>query len=183
MEHFHKYSSKLKNLVLYVLSKKTYNDEGIKKLNKILYFIDFYFYKKHEKLISDVNYAKAERGPIIDNYKAIFTELVQEGVLSFDSSKGPILFSPQQSPNLSAFTADEIAHIDDILEKYGRLTSKELESISHSQQPWILTEKYGDIIDPDLALLIDDTTIDTEITEVSTNLKEELEKIANSVPL
>src|SRR3989338_5197872 len=74
---------KFKNLVLYVLSHGDYKEGGIKKLNKLLYFIDFYFYRDHERLISGVSYAKADMGPIVDDYPVVFYELEQKGFLKF----------------------------------------------------------------------------------------------------
>src|SRR3989339_2058294 len=75
------YSDKLKNLILFVLSSEDYRDEGIKKLNKILYFIDFYFYRDHERLISGASYAKADMGPVVDGYKFVFQNLEKDGIL------------------------------------------------------------------------------------------------------
>jgi len=174
------YSEKLKNLVLYILSKDSYKEDGIKKLNKILYFIDFYFYRDNNRFISDVKYAKAGRGPIIDNYKEIFGQMVADGLLERDESYGPINHKAVVGFDISKFSSEEIDHINNILDKYGKLSSIELESISHEQQPWILTEKDGDIIDPDLALLIDDGLAEaTEITKEE--LKKELIELANQV--
>ncbi|MCK9197987.1 MAG: Panacea domain-containing protein [Bacilli bacterium] len=172
------YSDKFKNLVLYILSKDNYRDDGIKKLNKILYFIDFYYYRDHKKFISDVKYAKAGMGPIIDNYKEIFSQMIEDGLLERNENYGQINHEARAAFNISDFTSEEIDHINNVLEKYGKLSSIELESISHEQQPWVLTEKNGEIIDPDLALLIDDGLANT--TEiVRKNLKDELIELAN----
>jgi len=172
------YSDKFKNLVLYILSKDSYKEEGIKKLNKILYFIDFYFYRENNKFISDVKYAKAGRGPIINNYKKIFGQMVEDGLLERDESFGPVNHKAKAEFDISKFSSKEIDHINNVLDKYGKLSSMELESISHEQQPWILTKADGDIIDPDLALLIDDGLADsTEILDEE--LKKELIDLAN----
>jgi len=174
------YSEKLKNLVLYIFSKDSYRDDGVKKLNKILYFIDFYFYRKNQKFISDVKYAKAGMGPVIDNYKKIFQQMVLDGILERNENFGVIHHKPKANVDISKFSAEEIDHINNILDKYGKLSSVELESISHEQQPWVLTEKEGDIIDPDLSLLIDDGLVGSaEIAKKG--LKKELINLANKV--
>jgi len=178
------YTEKLKNLVLYILSSDEYKDGGIKKLNKFLYFIDFYFYRDHEQFISgkEIQYAKAPMGPIIDNYKTIFDEMCSDEVLTQEENEGVVFHKPCQKPNLSLFTSDEIDHIHNLLHNYGRLSSVELESISHEQQPWVLTENYGDIIDPDLALLMSDKSDESEEVEVGNeSLRNELVNLANSV--
>ncbi|MEK7103494.1 MAG: Panacea domain-containing protein [Patescibacteria group bacterium] len=172
------YTEKFKNLVLYILANEHYKDEGIKKLNKVLYFVDFYFYRDHERLISGVTYAKAPMGPIVNDYQTIFKQMVQDDVLH-QKSEYPAMFTSNIDYTLSEFSPEEVDHIHKVLEKYGRLSSTELEAISHQQQPWVLTERMGDIIDPDLALLIaDDSGEELEITDE--NLKNELERLANS---
>ncbi|KKW35475.1 MAG: hypothetical protein UY82_C0038G0023 [Candidatus Uhrbacteria bacterium GW2011_GWC2_53_7] len=85
---------KFKNLVLYVLSHGDYKEGGIKKLNKLLYFIDFYFYRDHERLISGVSYAKADMGPIVDDYRVVFDELEQKGFLEpIEDTERPTLLN------------------------------------------------------------------------------------------
>ena len=66
-----------------------------------------------------------------------------------------------------------------MLNHYGKLSSSDLELISHQQQPWLLTENVGEKIDPDLALLI--ASDDSEETHIENeNLKNELIRLANS---
>ncbi|MFA5197159.1 MAG: type II toxin-antitoxin system antitoxin SocA domain-containing protein [Patescibacteria group bacterium] len=173
------YSNKLKNLILYVLSNENYREEGIKKLNKILYFIDFYFYREKEHFISgNTSYAKADMGPVIDNYRTIFGQLVTDKVLCKDNSCGPIVHKPIENFDPSAFSSEEIIHINNILDRFGKLSSSELELISHQQQPWVLTKDFGDIIDPDLALLIDDGEVE-ESEILNDDLKNEVIGLAN----
>lgn len=173
------YSEKFKNLVLYILSHDDYREGGVKKLNKLLYFIDFYFYRDHERLISGVDYAKAEMGPVVDQYKLIFRELEEDGVLGSVGTAGYTAYKPLAGADLNHFSSEEIDHIGRVLGSYGKLSSNDLELISHQQQPWLLTEHMGEKIDPDLALLIsDDESEETQVT--NEDLKNELIKLANS---
>lgn len=173
---------KFKNLVLYILSHRDYTEQGIKKLNKILYFIDFYFYRDHEKFISEgIEYAKADMGPVVNEYKLIFDTLVQKHILEKVDEIGKIIFKPVSLPDISQFTSEEVAHIDRVLHRYGELSASELESISHEQQPWILTEHMGDIIDPDLALLMATDDESDEKIAYSKDLQAELIELANTV--
>ena len=175
------YSEKFKNLVLFILSSEDYSDEGIKKLNKILYFIDFYFYREHEKFISGVDYAKAGRGPIINDYKLIFNQLCKDGVLEKKGGGWPIMYEPKMKADITKFSPEELDHVHKLLRRYGKLSSADLESISHDQQPWVLTENDGDIIDPELALLVSDDTGSDEVEVVNKELKDELIGLANAV--
>lgn len=174
-------NDKLKHLILYVLNHQDYQEGGIKKLNKLLYFIDFYFYRDNERLVSGAEYAKAVMGPVLNDYKNIFESLDASGDLKCENTDAKTICKPLKMADLSIFTADEVDHISKILDRYGRLPGSDLEWISHQQQPWILTEKFGAVIDPDLALLIEDVTDDSEVSFVKdVKLKEELEDLANN---
>lgn len=174
-------NDKLKNLILYVLSHQDYQEGGIKKLNKLLYFIDFYFYRDNERLISGAQYAKAAMGPVLNDYKFIFESLEVSGDVKCENADAKTICKPLKVADLRVFTADEVDHVSKVLDRYGKLPGSDLEWISHQQQPWILTEKFGALIDPDLALLIEDVTDDSEMSVVKDEkLKEELESLANS---
>jgi len=175
-----KYNEKFKNLVLYVLLHEDYREGGIKKLNKLLYFIDFYFYRDHEQLISGMDYAKADMGPVVDEYRMIFKELEKDGVLGSVDQEGLITYKPSEKANLNQFTSVEIAHIGQVLSRYGKLSGNDLESISHQQQPWVLTEDMGGKIDPDLALLIADDDSEESFVVKNEELKKELVGLANT---
>ena len=51
---------------------------------------------------------------------------------------------------VDAFTDDEKFIIDRVIEKYGRLTGKELEVLTHAEAPYVATEP-DDTIDYELA--------------------------------
>lgn len=173
-------ANKLRNLILYVLTHQDYQEGGIKKLNKLLYFIDFYYYRDHERLISGAEYAKAPMGPVLDEYEKIFAALETAGDLKCQNDDGKTVCTALKSAELSGFTPEEVDHISKVLDRYGKLPGSDLEWISHQQQPWELTENFGDIIDPDLALLIEDDTGDSETSIVKDpKLKEELQELAN----
>lgn len=174
------YSEKFKNLVLYVLSHEDYQEGGIKKLNKLLYFIDFYFYRDHERLISGARYAKADMGPIVDGYKTIFNELEKDHFLEMVNGDGFVAYKPVIASDINLFTPEEIDHIGRVLDRYGKLPGIDLEGISHGQQPWLLTENMGDFIDPDLALLMAEDNAEESETVENEGLKTELVNLANA---
>lgn len=176
------YHDKLQQVILYVLNHPDYREGGIKKLNKLLYFIDFYFYRDHEKLITGAKYAKAPMGPLIDRYQQIFSELEQAGVLVGKIVDGRNIYLPLVKCDVESLSSIEVDHISQVLGRYGKLRSSELEAISHGQQPWVLTENYGDIIDPDLALLMsDESSEDSEREITDPQLRDELIALARSV--
>ena len=72
--------TKLFNLILLYISY--FKDfDGIKKLNKLLYFTDFEYYEKFSKSITGYNYIKYPRGPVIENYSEIIKEMENNKLL------------------------------------------------------------------------------------------------------
>lgn len=173
-------TTKLRSLILYVLTHQAYQEGGIKKLNKLLYFIDFYFYRDHERLISGAKYAKAPMGPVIDDYEKIFATLERAGDLKCEPTRGMNVCTALKPADLTSFTSEEVDHIARVLDRYGKLPGSDLEWISHQQQPWVLTENFGDLIDPDLSLLIEDDKNESETSTVTDPaLRKELQELAN----
>ena len=90
---------------------------------------------------------------------------------------------PLKVADLKVFTSDEIDHVSKVLDRYGKLSGSDLQWISHQQQPWLLTKNFGDVIDPDLALLIEDDSGDSETSIIKDHkLKAELQDLANDAP-
>lgn len=119
-------------------------------------------------------------GPVVDSYQDVFAKLVTDGDLNLTEDGSTKIFKPLRQAELEMFTSEQVDHISKVLDRYGKLSGRDLEWISHQQQPWVLTENYGDIIDPDLALLIDDEVSDTDTSFVKNeDLKNELENLAN----
>jgi hypothetical protein len=119
-------------------------------------------------------------GPVVEQYHTVFGGLERDGVLKSVDGIFYQIYEPVEAPNLSVFTPEEVDRIGKVLDKYGKLSGSDLEGISHQQQPWVLTEQMGDIIDPDLALLIADESEESHVVS-NERLRKELIKLADSV--
>lgn len=54
-------------------------------------------------------------------------------------------YLPVQSPDLTVFTGQELEFIDEIIQKHGSKTAKELSALSHKDVPWISTPEGEEI--------------------------------------
>lgn len=144
---------KLKNLILYILQK--YNNQKLTetKLQKLLYFCDFGYFKETNKSITGSQYRKNIFGPTIITLPKILKRMKKEGSISI--LKGSNYFgSPQKTfsianPDItpeSNFSESELLIIDRINEAYKELTPREISNISHADFPYLATKRMGETI-------------------------------------
>lgn len=114
---------KLKNLILY-LSQKSQQDEkfGSTKLNKLLFYSDFEFYRRHLKSITGSEYQKLKAGPAPRAMARVLHEMRQSGHLRLDrksffsfTQKVPV---PLAEPDMSCFSEEEIKTVDSVLDRF-----------------------------------------------------------------
>lgn len=136
---------KFKEVFLYVLSKigaKPNIGEGV--LCKLMYFIDFDFYEKHEKQLMGAVYIKNHHGPTPAGFPEIVKTMEEKGEIArvvkqhyqYQQKK----YIPLRTPDLSKITAEEIEHIDWVLARLSDKNAAEMEQYSHRDVPWISTD-------------------------------------------
>lgn len=143
---------KLKEILLYILTKVGAKPNvGETVLYKLLYFIDFDYYEKYEEQLIGATYIKNHYGPTPVEFKTLIEKMVKSGDVEIINSK---YFKHEQkkylairSANLgSLLSAQEIKHIDEVLDRLSDKNANELSDYSHQDIPWISTEE-GKVID------------------------------------
>lgn len=137
---------KLKESLLYILGKVGGKPNvGMTVLYKLLYFIDFDYYEKYEEQLIGALYIKNHYGPTPVAFAKIVLQMEKEGAIEQVKSK---YFAREQTKYLSHkradvsdFTAREIKHIDEVLERLSDKTAAELSNLSHKDIPWIVAEE------------------------------------------
>lgn len=153
---------KFKQVFLYVLKKVGAKPNvGRTVLYKLLYFIDFDYYELYEEQLMGLKYIKNNYGPTPIDFEKIIKNMENEGVLDIVKTKyfdhDQTKYLPIKEPNLSKLSAQEIKHIDLILDKLSDKTAKELSDFSHKDIPWIST-KMRDVIEYDSVFYRNDDT-------------------------
>ena len=137
--------NKFKEVLLYILKKVGAKPNiGQTVIYKLLYFIDFDFYEKHEKQLMGNIYIKNTFGPtpitftkaVNDMCKNKELEVVKSRYFGKDQTK----YLPVRKANIELLNAEEIKHIDNILGKLSNLSASEISEYSHKDVPWITTE-------------------------------------------
>jgi putative zinc finger/helix-turn-helix YgiT family protein len=123
----------LKNVALYLVSK---TKETIIYLNKLHFYIDFYHFKKYGRSITGVRYVPLKYGPCPDQYKVIYDNLVNSGVLTLS---GEYKYQAVVKPDLSLFDDKEKETLDYVYKLYKDYGGKALFELSHQEKAYVDT--------------------------------------------
>lgn len=120
---------------------------GMTVIYKILYFIDFDYYEKHEEQIMGLVYLKNTHGPTPYYFDELIKEMKDKGIIEELKSKFYIypqtkyIINPRIEPDLSILNGREIEHIDWEIARLSDLTASMLSELSHRDVPWISAEE------------------------------------------
>lgn len=127
---------KFKELLLYI-AKKTEGDPtfGAIRMNKALFFADMFAFGRFGKSITGAEYQKLEHGPAPRSLLPLRKELIDAG----DAVIAPRNVGGQtqhrlvhlREPNLSEFSGQEIALVDESLSAMSGMTAARVSNISH----------------------------------------------------
>jgi transcriptional regulator with XRE-family HTH domain len=151
---------KFKEVFLYILEKVGARPNiGETAIYKLLYFIDFDYYEKFEEQLIGAKYIKNHFGPTPVQFKKITDQMIINGEIEKVKSKHfqyeQKKYLPRRSADLKILSAQEIQHIDDILNRLARKNATELSAYSHSDTPWRV-HKMGEEISYESVFYRDD---------------------------
>lgn len=166
---------KFKELVLYVAEKCTDDPTfGAIKLNKTLYFADFYAYGESGVPITGATYVKLPLGPAPRQLVSVREKLSNAGDICIRKvtyhGYPQERMIPVREANLDLFTAKEIALVDDIIQKLWGINAANISDYTHRLAGWRIAEDNGDIpyesvFLSDEGLTVDDATRGKELAE------------------
>lgn len=142
---------KYQNAVLYLCRKLKSEVRGKKKLAKLLYFADFDLYEKIQKSITGDVYRALPMGPMPLALEEITVEMAKKKMLGIEQIEEHEGYNATEvyrcitEPDLSAFDEEEKKMLDRVVVKYGHLTGKQLEELSHAEAPYVGTELRKEI--------------------------------------
>jgi uncharacterized phage-associated protein len=142
---------KYQNTILYLCQNLGGQVQGKKKLAKLLYFVDFDMYENGNVSITGDMYKKLPMGPFPSTLEDITSAMVQAGNLTVIKKEGTDgylpteVYSSTQKANVSIFDENEIKMLHRVVAKYGKLTGKQLEDLSHAEAPFVGTNLKEEI--------------------------------------
>lgn len=124
------------------------------KLNKLLFYSDFTYFKKTGFSISGAKYRAIPLGPVPDAFNSIFEYLSKNEVIEIDYvafADGNIgeQFKPtaEKTFNGQLFSDDEISVLEQISKRFKNVSSKEIIEFSHKEKAWIENKDQKQLID------------------------------------
>jgi hypothetical protein len=141
---------KFRELLLYV-ARRSVDDPrfGATKLNKILFYADFYSYGLRGKAITGASYQRLSRGPAPRQLLPIQRDLVASAdaiVVKADyfGREQNRLFA-LRSPDLGLFSAEEIALVDEVIDIFRQDDATGVSRLSHQEMAWRIDSDGDDI--------------------------------------
>lgn len=159
---------KFRELLIYVASKCQSDPSfGAIKLNKILFHADFFAYGSLGKPITGMEYMKLEHGPaprllapIRDEMQAA-NDIVLVHPTRYGLKHDRVV--PRREPDLSLFTAEEIALVDSVIESCRGATAADLSAATHGYRGWLMALHLKDTIPYEAVFLSDEPPTAYEI--------------------
>ncbi|SDE88736.1 type II TA system antitoxin MqsA family protein [Chitinophaga filiformis] len=113
------------------------------QLNKLLFYADFYHYKKTAYSISGAEYYAIPMGPVPNNFNSIFEYVAQKEDVTicyheFQEGRYGEEFLPREGRNFEArlFSKEELETLKAVKSALGRKQTKEIIDISHDELAW-----------------------------------------------
>jgi uncharacterized phage-associated protein len=134
---------KLQQVVLLAAHRLNNGSLGKTKLFKLLYYVDFDHFEKHGAPVTGDTYIRQDFGPVPEHGDLAIKQLADAEQLKIGQTNlGGFLqytFEPLAKPDLTVFTAEEVATIDGVFSKWERHSASELVAATHGEAPWIGT--------------------------------------------
>lgn len=140
------------NLILYIVKRS----DGIfeTKLNKLLWYVDFLYFKLFTVSLTGTIYKHLPYGPVPDKYKFIFASAIEEGLeqreVVFSSGKMGIEYYMSEQIDDSCFTKQEKRIIDFVADHFKKYNCEEITDVSHKEKGYSETAE-NDLISYDFA--------------------------------
>jgi transcriptional regulator with XRE-family HTH domain/uncharacterized phage-associated protein len=132
----HKDISKLFEMVQYIVGR--HGEIFPTKLNKVMFYSDFYNYRKSGQSISGLRYRALNFGPVPDHYATIYDNVPQlESKLleAHDMVSTLLIFSGDANTDL--FSDEEKQSIDYVVDRLMPLSVSQVIEASHQEDGWL----------------------------------------------
>ena len=128
--------SKLKNIMLYFIEKfgAVYNT----KMNKLLFYTDFMFYKTYGFGMSGLAYKAIQFGPVPVRWDRVYSLMddIYPEIVELSSGYTGTKLSSTLSPDYSCFEAEELSVLETIANRFSDISAAEISELSHQEDAW-----------------------------------------------
>src|SRR5262245_43662639 len=133
---------KFANTVLYLLERSAPARPSLTSLLKMLWYADYWHYRKHLQPITGAQYVALERGPVPDDYKQILDRLASEDLIErrevqvFGKPHPKQEFVPRAEPDEASFKETELHILEEVIRHCAGKSGTDLSNETHRDGPW-----------------------------------------------
>ncbi|KKS69432.1 MAG: hypothetical protein UV39_C0011G0016, partial [Candidatus Azambacteria bacterium GW2011_GWA2_42_62] len=145
-----------KNAILYFIKYCNNKYLHATKLNKLLYYLDFVYFRDHKKSITGDVYIHQGYGPVPSRVDEMLAKLKNEGAIDTEAiphnDVEMINFSLKDETkfNESIFPADHKKLLKQICDELGSWPTEKIVAQTHLEAPWFYSKPY-EIVDCDVS--------------------------------
>ncbi|ABO48580.1 hypothetical protein Dred_0030 [Desulforamulus reducens MI-1] len=132
---FKRFDYKKFSQMVYFFALKEITSLYITKLNKLMFYADYYYYKKFGTSLSGTRYIRHNYGPVPNKYQTLYDSI--DTIEIFEDEYGNYI-KPANDLALT-FNDKEISILDLVNQKFKHMNSKEISNFSHKEKCWIET--------------------------------------------
>jgi hypothetical protein len=131
--------ARLQELMLYIVEKCGSDQRfGATKLNKILFWSDFYAYAQNGRPLTGVEYMREKHGPVPKRLVPIRDELVNRGDLDVTerqlfNGQTQTRFFARRAADMSLFSSGELELVNQVIDYLRDQTAKEVSDATHGR--------------------------------------------------
>lgn len=108
-----------------------------KKLQKLIYYVEAWHLVYFDKTLIDENFEAWVHGPVVPELYQYLKQFGYDNIEIIDDELDSAKERINKVAKENNLTDDQMELIYSVLNRYGSLTSFELEMLTHSEQPWI----------------------------------------------
>jgi uncharacterized phage-associated protein len=135
-------SAKFAELTLYIANQSREDPWfGAVKLNKLLYYADFYAYRRLGSPITGAEYQKLSEGPVPRQMLPIREMLIdsQDAVIQYQPYFNGVQqrIVPLREPDITVFQPGELGIVDETIAALWNMSGRQVSDLSHTEIGWI----------------------------------------------
>lgn len=143
--------NKLQGMVQFIVSKEK---DGVSKtkLNKEMFYVDFYSYKKYGRSISGLTYRAIQYGPVPEHYETVYDHvqgLTRKNIVTNNDFDYDLLFC--DAPDTSSLSKEDIDIINKVMSVLASMSRADVVELSRKEDGWVNNKDCHNIIPYDEA--------------------------------
>ena len=121
------------------------NDQRVPKtkLAKLIYLVDFSWYKNHQKPMTNAAYRKLPFGPVPHRFFRVIDEMYEDEIISIEFRGRAQLISLIDSSLTPTLSDEKLKHIKKICSQWKSESTRSIVEYTHAQTPWKSTSDGG----------------------------------------